>query len=380
MNRRYHIAIGLTVIIAILFVVRALLFLHPSPGDGATKLHVRFQNVDKISPGSRVTFAGKPVGEVDQVQLLQEVFDERTHDPRPLYSYEVLLSIDSSVKVYTSDEISVKTAGLMGEHFIAITPKPVPEGAKLQLIGPTDVVFAQPTGSAEETIQEIATVALKADETMDALSSLIKSNEVSIHETAEAIRKASLQLDLLLTTLNNGHIGEKVTAVADKSLVCLDKIDALTTSMGGGSKGEGTLAKLVEDPYLYDNLLECSQRTNQLIADINTYGVFFHTNRDWQREMHRRSEEMIADSETPLSQMTRDRFVKITQSMSELNKTLAQAKSAQPSGSLKDERALRKEFSKGLANVQQQIDNLSEAVHSLSLGAASDVADEESDE
>ena len=48
MNRRYLAAIGLTVIVALALVIRALLFLHPSPGDAGREIHVRFQNVDKM--------------------------------------------------------------------------------------------------------------------------------------------------------------------------------------------------------------------------------------------------------------------------------------------------------------------------------------------
>ena len=294
MNRKYHATIGLTVVIALIFVIRALLFLHPSPGDGKTKLHVRFQNVDKIAPGSRVTFAGKPVGEVEKVQLMPQAFDERTNGSCYIYSYELLLAIDSSVKVYKSDEISVKTAGLMGEHFIAIIPQPVPEGKDLQLIEPTDVVFANSSGSPEETFQKISSVALKADQTMEAMITLINRNQEGIYQTTEAIRQASQQLDILLTTLNNGRVGEKIATISDKAITCLDKIDALTTTMTGTAQSTGSLGKLITDPYLYDNFVECSQRTNQLIADINTYGILFHTNRDWQREMHHRSEEIIA--------------------------------------------------------------------------------------
>jgi phospholipid/cholesterol/gamma-HCH transport system substrate-binding protein len=361
MNRRYLAAIGLTVIAALALVVRALLFLHPSPGDGSRRIQVRFQNVDKISSGTRVTFAGKPVGEVVIVQLLPEVFDIRAQDARPIYSYEVILAIDSSVRVYKSDEICVRSEGLMGERVIAITPKPVPEGGELRLIGPTDIVFAAPSGSAEEMLREITIFAQKAD------------------VTVETLGQASAQLNTLLTTLNNGHFGEKLSAIGDKSIACLENIDTLTTLLTTTAKGQGSLGMLMRDPSLYDTLLQCSSRTNQMIADINTYGVLFHTNRDWQREMHRRADEIAAFSSLTLQQSARERFVKISQIMSELRSTCTQADRTLDRGRLCEDQALREEFSEGLKTVQQQLNNLSLALQEASPDTASDVADEERD-
>jgi phospholipid/cholesterol/gamma-HCH transport system substrate-binding protein len=361
MNRRYLAAIGLTVVVALALVVRALLFLHPSPGDGGRTIHVRFQNVDKISSGTRVTFAGKPVGEVKQVQLLPEVFDIRAQDSRPIYSYEVVLSIDTSVRVYKSDEICVTSEGLMGERVIAITPKPLPEGGELRLIGPADIVFAAPSGSAEEMLREITIFAQKADVTIDTLG------------------QASSQLNTLLTTLNNGRFAEKLSAIGDKSIACLDTIDSLATMLTASAKGQGTLGRLLKDPSLYDTLLQCSYNTNQMVADINTYGVLFHTNRDWQREMHRRADEIAACSSSSLPQSARERFVKISQLMSELHSALADAEKTLDRGSVCKDQALRDELSKGLSAVQQQLDNLSEVMRGTYPGTTFDVADEEND-
>jgi phospholipid/cholesterol/gamma-HCH transport system substrate-binding protein len=361
MNRRYLATIGLTVIVALVLVVRALLFLHPSPGDGGTQIHVRFQNVDKISHGTRVTFAGKPVGEVISVQLLPEVFDSRFQDARPIYSYEVVLSIDSQVKVYKSDEICVRSEGLMGERVIAILPKQVPEGGELHLIGPHETVFATPSGTAEEMLHEITVVAQKADRTIDSLF------------------QASEQLNTLLCTLNSGHFGEKLTKITDKTITTLDSVDTLTSLLNEAIKGQGTLGKLMKDPSLYDSILECSYRSNQLVSDINTYGLLFHTNRDWQREMHRRDDETTAFSSSTLPQATRDRFVKISQNMSALHVAIAKAEKTLGRGSLCENQDLREEFSKGLSSIQQQLDNLSEVLHESVYDATSAVADEETD-
>ena len=365
MKRRSFIAIGLTVLAALVLVIRALLFLHPSPGNGETKLTVRFQDVDKIAQGTRVTFAGKPVGEVVSVRLLQESFDDRTAAARAIYPYEVLLAIDSSVRVYTTDEITIKTAGLMGEHFVAIIPKAPSEGVELVLVTPTNVLFARSGGSAEETIQQIASVAEKADETMEAMISLINRNQEGIHQTTEAIQASSRELESLLSTLNEGCFGEKLVAISDKSIACLDRIDLVTKSAHSTLQGGGTLGKLAADPQLYNSLLETSQRTNQLIADINAYGMLFHTNRDWQREAIRRAED--PDIMTATERRQQERFEKIGKAVSELSKKLTQAEA-----SLREGLPPNEELFQRFSDMQQQVADLQE-----SLGNADSTDDEE---
>ena len=56
--------LGIFIIIGIIITTWLVLFLKPSVGDGKTTLTVRFSNIDKVEEGTRVTFAGKPVGEV----------------------------------------------------------------------------------------------------------------------------------------------------------------------------------------------------------------------------------------------------------------------------------------------------------------------------
>jgi phospholipid/cholesterol/gamma-HCH transport system substrate-binding protein len=353
MDRRYYTAIGLTVVVALALVIRALIFLHPTPGDGGTVLHVRFQTVDKIGPGSRVTFAGRPVGEVEKVILLPEAFYDRSS--RPIYPYEVTLSIDSSVKTYRSDEISIQTEGLMGEHYIAITPRPPAPGDVLTPIGSTDLIFARASRSADETLHEISTVAKRADQTMEAMTSLIDRNQEGIFQTTESIRLASQELHVLLATLNQGRFGENLVDVSRKSLECIEKFNHLSEILTRATTDEGTLARVMKDPCLYDTMLDCTQRIQQLVSDMNTYGLLFHTNRDWQRMNHLRPESPamaipVAGTFSP------ERFVKMSHSMSELRRTLLAAQDA-----LKRTDVLGWDsLSTSLSDVQTQIDTLQE--------------------
>ncbi len=114
---------GIFIIISIVVIAWFLLFLQPSVGDGDTVLKVRFTNVQGISNGTRVTFAGRPVGEVKKIEQIANGRTELAEEDGDIYFYELLLRVDSSVHIYNYDEIMFSTSGLLGEKSIAILPK-----------------------------------------------------------------------------------------------------------------------------------------------------------------------------------------------------------------------------------------------------------------
>jgi ABC-type transporter Mla subunit MlaD len=330
MKRHYLAAIGFMVILALALLTRALLFLHPTPGDEAFILHVRFQNVDKISPGTRVTFAGKAVGEVKTVELLPEAFAPRVKSNELIYPYELKLAVDSSVKLYKSDDILVKTAGLMGEHFIAIIPRPVLHESDLHPVGADDILFATQAGSVEDTFGEISTVAKKADQTMEALISLIEKNQEGIFKTTEAVHKAADELDLLLHTINTSN---------------------------------GTLSKLVKDPHLYDELTASAQKINMLVSDIQTYGMLFQHNRDWQREAFRRKQE----TQALCLNTTEHELTKVATAIQSLNQSMGSIKESLESGNLSKDKTQQRMVRVGIQSLQQDLGALQETVKNLNL-------------
>src|SRR3990167_10149083 len=118
-----NILIGLFVAAAVTIMVAMVLFLEPRVGDGKKTLHVRFANIAGIVVGTRVTFAGRPIGEVVAIREVKEARNEPSDETGRVYFYQLTLKIDSSVDVYNTDEIAIRTTGLMGERSVAIIPK-----------------------------------------------------------------------------------------------------------------------------------------------------------------------------------------------------------------------------------------------------------------
>src|ERR1700722_14911107 len=99
-DQKKNFWLGLFLLSALIIAIALLLFLHPSAGNGKQVLHVRFSNIEKITPGTRVTFAGKPVGEVASIKEIKDARDQPPDASGNPYFYEVELKIDSGVQLY----------------------------------------------------------------------------------------------------------------------------------------------------------------------------------------------------------------------------------------------------------------------------------------
>jgi phospholipid/cholesterol/gamma-HCH transport system substrate-binding protein len=87
-----NILIGLFVTGAIAIMISLVLFLKPTVGDGKKILCVRFTNIAGITVGTRVSFAGKPVGEVISIKELPNARDHADEMGR-IYMYELVLKL-----------------------------------------------------------------------------------------------------------------------------------------------------------------------------------------------------------------------------------------------------------------------------------------------
>jgi phospholipid/cholesterol/gamma-HCH transport system substrate-binding protein len=108
---RVEIAVGLFVLLG----AAALVYLSVSIGGTVLwpsdryPLHARFATVGDLSQGAVVKLAGVPVGEVTAVRL-----DD--------YAARVELRVDRALKLPKDTIASIKTAGLLGEAYVSLSP------------------------------------------------------------------------------------------------------------------------------------------------------------------------------------------------------------------------------------------------------------------
>ncbi len=115
---RIELAVGVFVAVGI----TAIAWLALRTGSGALvgaesyTVTAEFANVGSLNPGSNVLVAGVPVGRVDKVAL----------NPKNFRAVVSLL-VEKSVQLPDDSIASVKTAGLIGDKYIAIAPGGAPD-------------------------------------------------------------------------------------------------------------------------------------------------------------------------------------------------------------------------------------------------------------
>ncbi len=312
-----NILIGLFVASAITVMIAMILFLEPRIGDGKETLHVRFANIAGITVGTRVTFAGKPVGEVISIQELPHARELPSDESGKVYFYELTLKIDSGVHVYTCDEVAIRTTGLMGEKSIAILPKIPPKGKTAQLIT-NQVITASSIDPLENTFNQIAKVSQKMETSLDHLDHWFVSNSQNLSDSIASLNQVLNRSDTLIssaidtnlvpslresTELLNDNLRQIQMSLADDQLLSkfsylVSNIDRAVDSFNREapqmlqnmqqissdlSNGVGTLGRFITQDDFYLRLNSILSKADALMNDVNHYGLLFQYDKHWQR-------------------------------------------------------------------------------------------------
>ncbi len=312
-----NILIGLFALMAIITIVGTVLFLQPSIGDGQKTLNVRFSNIAGINVGTRVTFAGKPIGSVAKILEVQDAREEKRDEFSRIYCYQLILKVDSSIDVYENDIISIQTTGLMGEKSIGIIPKSSPREAKLVT---NDIIYAKSVDSIETTAQQISQLSDKAEKTLDNFNVWFEKNSQNLSLAMTSISNllndidnqkiiSSIQSSINSFTNSLNHINQALKTLEDKN--AFDKLNSLVDNLAQTSEfiaqeGKETLQNLrlltkhlndskssigklltTDDLYLKFNAL--FSKANTLLNDLNQYGILFQYSKGWQRQRTKRA-------------------------------------------------------------------------------------------
>mgnify|MGYP002784033003 CR=1 FL=1 len=388
-DKAKHILIGLFVITSITIAVAMILFLEPKIGDGKKTLHVRFANISGIVVGTRVTFAGKPVGEVLHIREIPDARTEPDQQGR-IYFYELVLQADSSVEVYDTDEIAVRSTGLMGERSVAILPK---IGPSAQIV--TDkIIYANSTDPLENTFQQISKVAGRMDQAVAHLDTWFQENSAplsqgvaSFHqalehlgETLSLIEKEQILPGLKQSTdLLNQNLQLIHTSLADEKLLhrtssLVDNLNTLSHSLAeeGTStlnhlnqitrsiaEGSGTIGRLIEGDDCYLHLSSLLSKAETLMNDINHYGILFQYDKKWQRSRTKRA-NILKALETPKDFRTyfEGEIDGITTSLGRLSELMERVENCEDKNRIAENRPFKQQF----ANLLRQAKSLTDSI------------------
>ncbi len=295
-----NVLIGIFVIAASAIMIFLLLFIHPSTGNEGRLLRVRFVDIDKISIGTRVTFGGKPVGEVTDIQELPDVEIERKVVNGYVYTYELTLKVDTGVNVFNVDSIITRTSGLLGERSVAIIPGAPKSGEPVFIVN-DEVIYAKETGTVEETLTEFKSLTTKIDITLDnfnnALTKLdeqkfwdnLSGTAANINDITKSLNKPEQWSDILANvhtvTTNLKTSWPKIEDSINNFKSFSSNFQSFSASL---NSEKGTVGRLVKNDDLYLRMTALFSKADTVMNDIEHYGILFHLDKHWQRLRARR--------------------------------------------------------------------------------------------
>jgi phospholipid/cholesterol/gamma-HCH transport system substrate-binding protein len=297
-----NMLVGVFVLGACALLVSLIMFLKPNVGDGKEILYVRFTNINNINVGTRVLFAGKAVGEVVAIEVVKDARGQKTDSQGQVFYYQLTLKIDSSVKVYTTDEISLETSGLLGEKSVSIIPRKPPKGITPQLIT-TQPAYGNSIDPIQSAFHELNTLASTMESTFDEITLWIQRYGKTLGCSIEAAGDLMRELNKTITAVNEQNIVGDIKCTTTHLAATMEEVhstmtelrerkvfaniattvDNITAVTGDIATGKGTLGKIIVSPDLYLKVTDIMNKVSTLMNDINHYGILFNHNKHWQR-------------------------------------------------------------------------------------------------
>ncbi len=310
-----NMLIGVFVIAAVAVIISLIMFLKPSVGDGKQTLYVRFSQINQINIGTRVLFAGRPVGEVVAIQEIHDARKKPIADVLgEIYYYQLVLKIDSSIKVYDTDEITVQTTGLLGEKSIAIIPKIPPKGAAPKRVT-NQPIYAQSVDPLENAFNQLSSLSKDMRKTFQLATQWLRKNGDDMGDAVRSFGSTMDELQITIQSINDQKlttdiktaintftdtlcdVQESIAELKDgdvfsnagimmENLKCASQdVKEITADI---SKGKGTLGRLITGDDFYLHMQAILSKVETLMNDINHYGFLFHLNKSWQRQRAQR--------------------------------------------------------------------------------------------
>lgn len=386
-NQLKNIMIGIFLIGAISVFVGIVFFLHPSVGDEKQTLYVRFSNINKINIGTRVLFAGKAVGEVTEIDQIYHARETQPSDSLGrLFFYQLTLKVDSNVKVYNTDEISIQTSGLLGEKSIAIVPKAPPKGVTPERLTDKTPFYADSIDPIENTFNKISDISQKMEDTIQLIHDWIEKNQDTMTAAVTNFSGAMDEIHIAVRSVNDKDIVSDVKAGAQKFTSSMDQVDRAMTEMHQGgvftnlgstlanfksvsenidqiskdvADGSGTLGKIISSDDLYLRFTAILSKADTMMNDINHYGVLFHLNKSWQRTRTKRMTVLNSlNSPDQFQQFFQTEIDQINTAMSRISTLIERARSKPETDKILEMPKFRDDFAELLREVDEMSDNL----------------------
>lgn len=276
--------------------------------DSSKTFYAVYQDVSGLTPGTTVDVNGLSVGSIKDIRFL----DGRGN-------LVVTFTVAENFEFSKNSEVEVYDSGIIGGKNMRIIP--VFDGSPLAQSGDTLVSTMKP-GLTELVTQKLTplqeklesllnsadTVLVGMDDVMDAdarenlrmgianfnvvmanlnsitrnLDRFMKRNEQSLDNSMEDIRKITTNLTEVSEELKSADLSKTINTLEST----VSNLNGVISKM---QTGDGSLAKLINDPALYSNLNKASSDLNLLLEDMRLnpkryvhFSVFGKKNKNYQ--------------------------------------------------------------------------------------------------
>ncbi|MEO8909668.1 MAG: MlaD family protein [Gemmatimonadaceae bacterium] len=280
MKTRDEVLVGLLVTVAIVVTVLGSLWLARGGLSKGYPLYAKFPWGAGLKQGQPVLLVGVNVGYVDQVDLHQDGILVTT------------LRVGNDYKVPVTSKAAVVPNGIFGDQAVALTPsKPDPRSFKSGdtiPIGPSTPGIPELTSKADSITKSVNAITTALEHEMVAaggirdLRNTIGATNRLVNEFASIASEQSRQLSATMTSLRktataidpakvDSTVSNLRAASANMAQISAQlketsgKLDLIVAKIDSGN---GTAAKLINDPGAYNDVRMLLQRMDSLVADI----------------------------------------------------------------------------------------------------------------
>jgi phospholipid/cholesterol/gamma-HCH transport system substrate-binding protein len=280
MKTRDEVLVGLLVTVAIVVTVLGSLWLARGGLSKGYPLYAKFPWGAGLKQGHPVLLVGVNIGYVDEVDLHQDGILVTT------------LRVANDYKVPVTSKAAVVPNGIFGDQAVALTPsKPDPRSFNAGdtiPIGPSTPGISELTTKADSITRSVNAITTALEQQLVAqggirdLRNTIGATNRLVTEFAAIASEQSRQLTATMTSLrrattaidpakvdstvsnlrtasaNMAEMSAQLKATSGKLDVIIAKVDS----------GNGSAAKLLNDPGVYNDVRALLQRMDSLVADI----------------------------------------------------------------------------------------------------------------
>lgn len=288
-GHRNEIAVGVAIVLAVLFVFFGVRFLEDRPLFGGTfQLTTEFDQANGLLPGNAVKISGVQIGEVKDVELLPEG-----------HRVLVRMQIRDGVVVPQGSVATIEGVSALDNVSIGIKPgaegqPPLEDGASIPS-RPTASMMERVNSTlagAENTFDHAESLIAGTERDVDVVlanmrsasgevAAILQNERGRLHGTLIDLRSTSAQLDGLTAKLDRAaeEGGDSLAVAMEQLNAVMRRLDlavgrlersssSLEAVMAQIESGRGTFGRLVYDESLYTRLDSAAVHLESILADF----------------------------------------------------------------------------------------------------------------